>query len=342
MDKILNAVGAARAARIDLLIVFAMGLAPGWHAAAEAAQQQVGPDPAKLAAVVGPAMAFLDKAQADDGSFSKDEGLGVTALVATAMLRQGRSTSDPTVARALKYLEALVNDDGGVYSQDSLHKNYETSVAIVCFNEANHDGRYDEQLRNAERFVKSLQWDESEGFDKSSDNYGGAGYGSHSRPDLSNTSFLIDALHAVGRDADDPALQKALVFVSRCQNLATSENATAYADKVNDGGFYYTIAAGGSSQDLRRPEKHDLRRRRTGRSAREGRPAVDRRSLRLGREPRHGHHRPVLLLSHLRQGTRCHGRRPGDRRRRHQTRLAPRAIRPASQHPARERQLGQQ
>jgi squalene-hopene/tetraprenyl-beta-curcumene cyclase len=254
MDKILNAVGAARAARIDLLIVFAMGLAPGWHAAAEAAQQQVGPDPAKLAAVVGPAMAFLDKAQADDGSFSKDEGLGVTALVATAMLRQGRSTSDPTVARALKYLEALVNDDGGVYSQDSLHKNYETSVAIVCFNEANHDGRYDEQLRNAERFVKSLQWDESEGFDKSSDNYGGAGYGSHSRPDLSNTSFLIDALHAVGRDADDPALQKALVFVSRCQNLATSENATAYADKVNDGGFYYTIAAGGSSQAGETPD----------------------------------------------------------------------------------------
>ena len=32
--------------------------------------------------------------------------------------------------------------------------------------------------------------------------YGGAGYGKHSRPDLSNTSFLIDALRAVGNEAD--------------------------------------------------------------------------------------------------------------------------------------------
>jgi hypothetical protein len=254
MDKDSLSVRAVRAARIGSFVWLVTGMVLGTHLAAEAATQKVGPDPAELAAVVGPAMAYLEQAQAEDGSFGKQEGLGVTALAATAMLRQGRSTSDPTVARALEYLEALVHDDGGIYSQDSLHKNYETSVAIVCFHEANHDGRYDELLRSAEHFVKTLQWDEDEGFSKDDMNYGGAGYGHGKRPDLSNTSFLIDALHAVGRDADDPALQKALIFVSRCQNLATPDNTTSPANKVNDGGFYYTIAGGGSSMAGETPD----------------------------------------------------------------------------------------
>jgi squalene-hopene/tetraprenyl-beta-curcumene cyclase len=42
-------------------------------------------------------------------------------------------------------------------------------------------------------------------------------------------------------------MQKALVFVSRCQNLESEHNTTAFAAKNSDGGFYYTCAAGGSS-----------------------------------------------------------------------------------------------
>ena len=61
-------------------------------------------------------------------------------------------------------------------------------------------------------------------------------------------SFLVDALVAAGADADSEAMQRALVFVSRCQNLETSYNTTPFATKVNDGGFYYTPAAGGTSQ----------------------------------------------------------------------------------------------
>lgn len=78
--------------------------------------------------------------------------------------------------------------------------------------------------------------------------YGGAGYGSHSRPDLSNTSFLVDALHALGAGADDEAMQKALQFVSRCQNLESDANSSPFAAKINDGGFFYTVANGGESK----------------------------------------------------------------------------------------------
>ena len=109
------------------------------------------------------------------------------------------------------------------------------------------DKRYDKLLDRAEAFVKNLQWDDKEGHDRSSPNYGGAGYGGSKRPDLSNTAFLLDALKSAGRGPDDEAMQKALVFVSRCQNLESEYNTTAFAAKNPDGGFYYTPAAGGAS-----------------------------------------------------------------------------------------------
>jgi len=147
-----------------------------------------------------------------------------------------------------------LHEDGGIYQKGGNHQNYETCLAIVAFNEANKNHQYDKLLANAEKFVKKVQWDEDEGKDQTDLNYGGAGYGSSKRPDLSNTSFLIDALHAVGRDKDDPAMQKALLFVSRCQNLESKENTSPFAAKVNDGGFYYTVAAGGASMAGQTPD----------------------------------------------------------------------------------------
>lgn len=233
------------------LAVVALGGAPLWTAPDA---RTTGPDPARLQQAVDRAVGYLQSAQADDGSFSSHAGPGVTAVVTIGLLRSGRSPDDPMVARALKYLEGHVRDDGGVYQLGSRHRNYETCLALACFAEANRDGRYNALIRDAEKYVKDLQWDGSEGIDQSNTSYGGAGYGSHSRPDLSNTSFLVDALHTVGRGDDDPAIQKALVFVSRCQNLETQYNTTQFAAKVNDGGFYYTIAAGGSSQAGETPD----------------------------------------------------------------------------------------
>ncbi len=52
---------------------------------------------------------------------------------------------------------------------------------------------------------------------------------------------MIEALRAVETPASDPAIQRALVFISRCQNLDSKYNDTQFADKVDDGGFYYEI-----------------------------------------------------------------------------------------------------
>jgi squalene-hopene/tetraprenyl-beta-curcumene cyclase len=224
-----------------LLIAIAISSAPAADDAT-AKQQQM----------VDKAIAFLaTKGQAEDGSYSAAAGPAVTALITTSILRQGRSPDDPVVAKALKYVEKFIREDGGIYTEGTHNKNYETSIALVCFQEANRNGTYDALLAKAEKYVKTNQWgatNEREA-DPSDVKYGGTGYGrTNDRPDLSNTSFFMDALKATGSGADDEAFQRALVFVSRCQNLEGPHNTTPFANKLNDGGFYYTPAAGGSSQ----------------------------------------------------------------------------------------------
>jgi squalene-hopene/tetraprenyl-beta-curcumene cyclase len=202
--------------------------------------------------MVNKAIAFLaTKGQADDGSFNAAAGPAVTALVATSVLRQGRSPDDPLVAKAIKYVEKFARDDGGIYNEGTVNKNYETCLAMLMFTEANRNGKYDALLAKAEKYVKSNQWGATH--EKEADptdvKYGGTGYGrTNDRPDLSNTSFFMDALKATGNGADSEAVQRALVFVSRCQNLESPYNTTPFARKIKDGGFYYTPAAGGNSQ----------------------------------------------------------------------------------------------
>ena len=206
--------------------------------AAEA--KSVGPDPQLYETTVGRAIQFLTASQSDDGSLSSHVGIGPTALAALGLLRSGRTAADPRVAQSLKYLEESTQESGGIHTPGSRISIYETCIALVCFQEANRDGRFDKAIREAEKFIRGGQWDESKGRDASDPAYGGAGYGGKSRPDLSNTAFLIDALKSCGAGADDPAIQRALTFVSRCQNLETEHNTTPFAAKVNDGGFYYT------------------------------------------------------------------------------------------------------
>lgn len=213
-----------------------------------AAPALAGPDPKAIDAARAKAVEYLKAVQNDDGSWTSPSAVGVTGVITVGLFDAGLTADDPAVAKALKYLEGFIQKDGGLYSPMSRHKNYETALALVAFARANKDGRYDEKIKAAEEFLKDLQWDEGEGIESGDTKYGGAGYGSSSRPDLSNTSFFVEALKEAGVKEDDPAMKKALVFISRCQNRESEFNTTPFATKVNDGGFYYTPAAGGNSQ----------------------------------------------------------------------------------------------
>jgi squalene-hopene/tetraprenyl-beta-curcumene cyclase len=195
------------------------------------------------------AISFLkNRGQTGSGAFSPETGVAVTSLCVRAILEHRPSEIDsPAVKKAIEFILENVKTDGGIYATGSMYRNYETSVAVGALATASGD-RFDSQLGRAEAFLKEIQWDEGEGIESSDTAYGGAGYGSHARPDLSNTSFLIDALKDLGNDADDESIQKALRFVTRTQNLAGQGNDTEHADKIGDGGFYYTPAAGGETK----------------------------------------------------------------------------------------------
>lgn len=189
------------------------------------------------------------KGRAEDGSYSRQTGIGVTALVTTALLRHGRSPDDPLVAESLAFLAKNVQADGGIYAPKSEFQNYETCVALMCFTEANKDGRYKQVIAGADKYLRGLQVNEAKGVGKEDPSYGGGGYSEKRRPDLSNTAFLVEALKSAGASSDDQALQNALIFVSRCQNLETEHNTSPLAAKVNDGGFYYSVAGGGQGPE---------------------------------------------------------------------------------------------
>ncbi len=218
-------------------------------AAADEALANISDPTVQYRTMVDRAVEYLKvRGQADDGSFSAAAGVGPTGLVVSALVSVGATANDPTIAKALNYLEANVQADGGIYKPESKHRNYDTCLAVAAFASINQEGKYDTLIKKAEAFIKGIQWDEGEGKDKSDLFYGGAGYGSSSRPDLSNTSFMIDTLKSLGNGPEDEAIQKALLFVSRCQNLESATNNSPFAAKINDGGFFYTVAGGGESK----------------------------------------------------------------------------------------------
>ena len=221
-------------------------------ALALANHSQAGPLAEQWDSVVHKAINHLKTSQASDGSWSREKSPGVTGVALTGLLSTGKlSPDDPVAAKALKYIESLINPDAhhiaGKDAQVQL-QNYVTSINVMAFQAANQDDRYKKVIGSAAEFLKRLQWDEDEGKGPGNDFYGGAGYDSKSRPDLSNTQFFLDALKAAGVPKDDPAFKKALIFVSRCQNLKGEHNDQAWAGKINDGSFIYSPAAGGQTK----------------------------------------------------------------------------------------------
>jgi Squalene-hopene cyclase C-terminal domain len=202
------------------------------------AADEAGADPGQFKEVLAKAADYLKSHQGVDGSFSpKIAGPGVTSVVVAGMLRCGFRVDDPVVSKGLAYLEKSVKKDGGIY--DKGLANYTTSVALMALQEANKDSKYDALIKNASAYLKKLQYDVEEKDVK----FGGVGYDGKSRPDLSNTQFFVDALIAAGVSKNDPAIQRALKFVSRCQNLPGETNDQPFAKKTtpdDKGGLTYT------------------------------------------------------------------------------------------------------
>lgn len=178
---------------------------------------------------------YLRGQQADDGSWSNS--VGVTALSLRAFLQshRGYDESDGAfITRPIEFMLAHVNEDGSI-SETNQNRNYNTAVCMTAL-AATGNSKYDAVLADARAFLKVLQIDEDDGYEREHAYYGGIGYGGDERPDLSNAYMALEALQATATDSDDPVWEKALLFVSRSQNRSESNDQEWAA---NDGGFTY-------------------------------------------------------------------------------------------------------
>lgn len=134
----------------------------------------------------------------------------------------------------------------GIYEKEL--PSYNTSIALVALVLANQP-EYQSTILNARKFIAGLQVDLDEKGKTDNPFDGGIGYGNQDkRPDLSNTSFALEAM-AVSRlylkdknlpDAADLDWKAAIHFLECCQNLPDYNHENwASDDPQNRGGFIY-------------------------------------------------------------------------------------------------------
>ncbi|MCP3905093.1 MAG: terpene cyclase/mutase family protein [Planctomycetes bacterium] len=168
--------------------------------------------------------------------------LAVTALAVKALIQADAGAIEtPAVRRGLRCILDAAGSDGAFGS--GAMTNYVTATVVSALSNVD-EFRDTERLQASVRWLQRAQWDDTEGVSPNQDWYGGAGYGRRGRPDLSNTQMTLEALYDAGLSPSEPAFQRALTFLSRTQNLR-STNAAAWAS--NDGGFVYTPAGNGES-----------------------------------------------------------------------------------------------
>ena len=191
---------------------------------------------------------FLLKAQDPSGAWMPEVGPAVTAMVTRSLLQSGRTINDEPVKKALAFIETLKQKDGGYYRD--ANPNYNSSIVLSTY--AMIADTKKAEVKGLQDFLRTLQQDETKKdgdgkvIDKDHPWYGGTSY-LQGRPDLSNSSFYIEALRESGIPANDPVIQKSLVFVSHSQMNGETNN-MPFAKNATDGGFLYSPAEGGMTR----------------------------------------------------------------------------------------------
>lgn len=213
-------------------------------------------------AVVDKAIDYLRSSQdKDSGGWSHNPDgpnfPAITGLVVNGMLLDPRiDPSNETVQRGLDYILSYAKEDGSIH--DNMLPTYNTSI---CISALSHARTYetDSALASGIAFLRTIQYhgrntggieapDFNEPVSEDHPYFGGVGYGKHGRPDLSNLSFFLQAMHDAGVSSEDPAYKRALVFLRRVQ-MDDEINEMPYADASNQGGFIYATVPNAESID---------------------------------------------------------------------------------------------
>lgn len=204
-------------------------------------------------------IAWLVAQQAPEGAWKSTtysaygEGpvLTAAALWALTACPEGCVPRD-TVDRGVAYLRRCLTPDGKL---ESISPTYATSLAILAI--VRLHGPDDPDVQRMARWLVSVQLAEPMGWERADRAYGGwdrqgdwARKPNLAQADLSILSFAVEALAAAKVSEEDPVWDRALTFISRCQQsdggyLATPIPGHAWVNKAGEGRSYGTTTCDG-------------------------------------------------------------------------------------------------
>jgi len=195
---------------------------------------------------------YLWSQQADDGGWHSHtygllrSGQSLTPFVLDALLQVPEGIYQPPstkVERAVSFLRSNTRLDGAMGMMDPDvpdYPNYATALSVTALSRARHVG-WESQVQRMVDYLRVQQFTEQNGWAQDHPAYGAWGMGGNRRTppdtghvDLSMTRYVLQALRAAGLPASDPALERARVFVERCQNFDGKHT------NDGDGGFFFS------------------------------------------------------------------------------------------------------
>jgi len=203
---------------------------------------------------------LLTQQDAASGGWSvRPEGPNLPAITGLVLLGMTADNAIPTrdnttkraVDRASEFLYGYQQGDGGIY--DRILPQYNTAISLAALSRLDTP-RSRRAVRDALAFLRTLQYSENNPnpelqVQRSHPFYGGIGYGGSGRPDNSNMHMFMMALQEAGVPSDDPAVQRALVFLERTQ-MDGRINEMPYAEDSRQGGFIYATSPNGEEMGV--------------------------------------------------------------------------------------------
>ena len=178
---------------------------------------------------------YLWSQQAEDGGWHSHtygllrSGQSLTPFVLDALLDMDARPAG--VARALDFIRRNINQDGSLGMMDEAapdYPNYATGLGLRVMMRAKALG-WDAMLA----CLRAQQFNQQNGWHRDDPSYGAWGMGGGKRTppeaghvDLAMTRYVLEGLAAAGVRPPDPLLERALVYLERCQNP--------------DGGFFFS------------------------------------------------------------------------------------------------------
>ncbi|MGB2823284.1 MAG: prenyltransferase/squalene oxidase repeat-containing protein [Phycisphaerae bacterium] len=210
------------------------------------------PHLARAQSLINGGLKFLLAGREASGGWSLGGGLmepAITGLVLKALLEHpDLDRTSPVVTKGFDVMLSYRQKDGAIYDPKLGRPAYTTAIAIMALTEAK-DSAYNEAIRHAVQYLKGIQivpgQESPDGGEVAADSprVGGVGYGKSAEPNLSVLGFAIEAWREAGIKPDDPAMQRAVEFLSRVQNRSESNPLSWAREGDNDGGFVYELDA---------------------------------------------------------------------------------------------------